>query len=66
MRFPRPRNAFKFSNEYDMILYARSAMLDRLENKDQQFVAQCEAVHPYMAAYVSIWKDTVAHVDVVI
>jgi len=26
----------------------------------------CKAVYPYMAAYVSIWKDTVAHVDVVI
>jgi len=25
----------------------------------------CKAVYPYMAAYVSIWKNTVAQVDVV-
>jgi len=29
-------------------------------------ISQGKAVYPYMAAYVSIWKDTVAHVDVVI
>jgi len=26
----------------------------------------CKAVYPYMAAYESIWEDTVAHMDVVI
>jgi len=31
-----------------------------------RFSTRCKAVYPYMAAYVSIWKDTVAHVDVVI
>ena len=33
---------------------------------DVTVVPHCKAVYPYMAAYVSIWKDTVAHVDVVI
>jgi len=30
------------------------------------FSVASKAVYAYMAAYVGIWKDTVAHVDVVI
>jgi len=39
----------------------------KLENIQKAIIhSGCKAVYPYMAAYESIWEDTVAHVDVVI
>jgi len=41
MRFPRPMPEHKFDNEYDVIIFALSAILDQLEKKDHIFAAQC-------------------------
>jgi len=45
-----------------MVLWSPLGIADVLA----AFVGKCKAIYPYMAANVSMWKDTVAHLDVVI
>ena len=41
MRFPCPMVLHKFNNDYDVILWAVSALLDRFNKEDKLFAAQC-------------------------
>jgi len=43
-----------------------TSIIEVYDQRNTQSEGPSKAVYPYMAAYVSIWKDTVAHVDVVI
>jgi len=41
MQFPQHVVELKFDNDYDIILLAFSVLLDRFEQEDQSFAAQC-------------------------
>jgi len=54
MRVPRPMPEHKFDNEYDVIIFALSTILDPLERKDQFFAAQCVCWLASMIQYTDI------------
>jgi len=41
MRFPSPMVEHNFNNEYKVILFTLSALLDQFEKEDRFFAAQC-------------------------
>jgi hypothetical protein len=41
MRFPRPMTIYKFDNEYDVLLFRFSLLVDRFLRDDNLFAAQC-------------------------
>jgi len=41
MQFPRPMPEHKFDNQYNVIIFALSTILDQLERINQSFAAQC-------------------------
>jgi len=60
MRFPRPINDQKFNNEYDVILFTLSILLDRFEKEDQLFAPQCiwwlASLLQFMEILIYYWR----------
>jgi len=55
MWFPRPMNELEFQNEWDIILFTLSLLLDRFEKEHQLFAAQCIWWLASVIQFTEIW-----------